>query len=299
MFVRRTAASSVLFFALVSPLAAQTAAKSTPAQTPAIAREVDRLRSLAGVLKLDLGPLEQSGGDRNMVGIRSKEVLLSRRLDSRTFFIQDERYGKGTSSGSFAVDQELIRRARQVLIQLEVPEKEISQAIVLTEKAQAGQVDPATSTVRAGKIIESRKYVHASRTIEGIPIFSSRALIGLSKGQQIGFLEVHWPVIPESTLSEARKLQQTVQGGWRPPQQRGASIESVEAGVIHSPSVGFVMDIYPAIRVVYASEDKTIGRKLTDYLDDKGENVRVPRQFEKIDEAPVGTRQGKPASATR
>ena len=39
--------------------------------------------------------------------------------------------------------------------------------------------------------------------------------------------------------------------GWNPPERVNAVVESVEAGVIHSPAVGFAMDVRPAIRVIY------------------------------------------------
>jgi hypothetical protein len=46
------------------------------------------------------------------------------------------------------------------------------------------------------------------------------------------------------------------------------------------------------IRVIYAPEDKTIGRKAVLYLDENGKNVPVPRTFEKFDEQPTGERKG-------
>ena len=68
-------------------------------------------------------------------------------------------------------------------------------------------------------------------------------------------------------------------------------MESVEAGIIHSPAMGFVMDVYPAIRVIYSAENPRMGRKLTLYLDAQGASLPgTPRQFEKSNEGPAPVR---------
>jgi hypothetical protein len=99
------------------------------------------------------------------------------------------------------------------------------------------------------------RQVRISRNIEGIPVFSSHAVLGFNSRGEIGFMEVHWPEIPGYVLAEAHRLEYKVKNGWRPPEQKEAVVESVEAGIIHSPAVGFLMDIYPAIRVIYAPVD--------------------------------------------
>jgi hypothetical protein len=49
--------------------------------------------------------------------------------------------------------------------------------------------------------------------------------------------------------------------------------------------VGFIKDIYPAIRVIYAPLDKTIGRKLRLYLDSHGKSVSLLRHADLPQEA--------------
>ena len=41
-----------------------------------------------------------------------------------------------------------------------------------------------------------------------------------------------------------------------PPEQPDATVEAIEAGIIHSPAAGFLIDIYPAIRVIYTPVDR-------------------------------------------
>src|SRR6266480_3751793 len=60
-----------------------------------------RLERLAAALKLDVGKITNSGVVRNMVGIKSDNLLFSQRRDSRTYFIQDKRYGPANEAGVF------------------------------------------------------------------------------------------------------------------------------------------------------------------------------------------------------
>lgn len=253
-----------------------------------------RLERLAKELNLDVGKLTNSGSVQNMVGIRGENVLLSQRRDSRTYFIQDVRYGPDKPAGVFQEsDDNLIERTRAVLRTFDIPGDEISKVNVLREKEQEGYVDRRSRRVIAQPAYDGRVYAEFWRQVSGVPVFSSRALISLTKRGTVGYMELHWPVIPKATIDEARRLQELVKGRWQPPAQKDAVVESVEAGIIHSPAVGFVMDIYPAIRVIYRTSDYKVGRKMTLYLDGEGKQVPVPRQFEKVETTPAKARPRK------
>ena len=117
-------------------------------------------------------------------------------------------------------------------------------------------------------------------------MWSSGITLGLTKRGGIGFLEAHWPEIPATVLEEAKRLAERVKEGWRAPVRQGGKPESVEAGIIHSPAAGFVMDIYPAVRVIYG--DESMGKKAVLHFDRHGNNVPIPRQFDKPpDQAPA------------
>ncbi|MEE9517558.1 MAG: hypothetical protein V3V52_10670 [Candidatus Adiutricales bacterium] len=215
------------------------------------------------------------------MAVKSGSVLVSRRLDSRTYFVQDELYGRAKEAGLFqGSDEELKKACYQILSRLGIPEREVREAEVLHETIQVGLVDPKSQKVIREKPQPGRRLARCSRHIEGVPIFSSNLTLGLTKQKTIGFMEVHWPVIPEATIKEANRLQYKLKHGWRPPEQEGARVESVEAGVIHSAATGFLMDIYPAIRVVYATEKEEIGRKLVLHFDRHGDPVPIPREFD-------------------
>jgi hypothetical protein len=253
-------------------------------------RELDRLGRLAEALQLDMHQVQKSGSERNFAGMRSEHVLLSERLDSRTYFVEDDRFqaGAGVFAGS---DEELLQLSRQVMRDLEIPAGEIAGSAVLAEKLMTARYDAASKTYVPGEVQAGRRFVELTRSVDGVPVFSSRGFMGFTRDKAVGSLEVHWPQISEETLKAAQRLQTVVRQGWEAPHQKGGVVESIEAGIIHSPAIGFVMDVQPVIRVIYASEDKSVGRKAVLYLDDRGNAVPIPRTFEKIDEKPPGERK--------
>jgi hypothetical protein len=249
--------------------------------------EAARLRRLAEAVHLPLAREVEFRSEANLVGFRSKEALFSRRNDSRTYFIQDLRPERGKEMFR-GHDEEFIERLREVFRSLEVPAAEIAQSKVLQEQMQEGHPDRETNKLVVEEAHAGKRWATASRQVEGLPVFSSRALLSLSSDGSIGFLELHWPVIPPDTLREAHQLAYKVREGWRPPALEGARVESMEAGIVHSPAVGFVMDIYPAIRVIYAPSEKGFGKKAVRYLDRNGHEIPLPRQFAAPPEQPTG-----------
>jgi len=286
----RNVVSSLSLTLLVS---AGTALAQPPAATLRPAPEaVSRLQLLAeGPLGLKVEGSAQRGAVANVAGIRTDTLLVSQRLDSRTYFVQDERYGMDKPAGVFGgSDDELLARAREVIVALDIPGAAIERASVLHEKTQTGFAHPVTGKLVVNPVREGARSAELMRAVEGVPVFSSRALIGLSKDGSVGSAEIHWPAVSQKVLREAHRLQERVRAGWTAPEQKGARVESVEAGIIHSPAMGFVMDVYPAIRVIYSAENPRMGRKMTLYLDAQGASLPVPRQFEKNDEAPLAPR---------
>jgi len=247
--------------------------------TPSSEAETGRIRELAATLGVTFDEIVRSGAQGTTVGIQSRSVLFSRRLDSRTYFVHDVRYGiKGELGVLETTDEDYLRTAHQVAARLEIPASEIAAGSVIKTQTQTASYDLETREARFEGIRPGRHYAHMTRQIEGLPVWSSRVLVGLTSKRQIGFLEAHWPEIPRAAVQEAHALDELTRSGWRPPEQRGAKVESVEAGIIHSPAAGFLMDIYPAIRVIYTPERG--GKKPVLYLDRHGKPVPTPRAFD-------------------
>jgi hypothetical protein len=186
-------------------------------------------------------------------------------------------------------DDVYLRKAREVLRKLEIPADEVAKASVLTTQTQTASYDHEAGQARFQEIRSGRSYAQVTRHIAGLPVWSSRVMLSLAGQGQISFLEAHWPEIPGTVIEEARHLAEMVRAGWRAPENQGAKVESVEAGIIHSPAAGFLMDIYPVIRVVHAPPEG--GKKPVVYLDRHGKPVPIPRAFDLPPEVPPAPRK--------
>ena len=282
----------LLLIVLPSPALLLSKGPQRQAQEFSDEAEIGRLRHVAGeTLRLSLEGAEFRS-EANFMGFRSKEVLFSHRTDSRTYFVQNLTSARGKEKQFYrGSDEELLERLHEVLEGFEIPSNEISRARVLQEQRQGGRIDHATGKISLQERRPGRRWATTSRQVEGLPIFSSRALLVLGKDGAVDFLELHWPTIPPETLAEAHRLAFKARESWRPPPLLGAHVESVEAGVLHSPAIGFVMDFQPVIRVVYAPDEKHFGKKAVRYLDRNGRDVPVPRQFGLLPEEIRGTQK--------
>jgi hypothetical protein len=251
--------------------------------------ETAHIRELAASLGVVFDDeIVRSGAQGTTVGLQSRNVLLSRRVDSRTYFVHDTRYGQGGELGvSEANDDVVLRTASELLRKLGIPDDEVAKTSVLTTQTQTASYDAGQA--RLEEIRPGRRYAQLTRHVAGLPVWSSRVLLALAGKGQIGFLEAHWPEIPGMVIEEARRLAEMVKAGWRAPENQGATVESVQAGIIHSPAAGFLMDIYAVIRVVYATREG--GKKPVAYLDRHGKPVPIPRAFDLPPEVPPAPRK--------
>ena len=219
------------------------------------------------------------GGARNISGIRTKTLTFSRRLDSRTVFAADNRYGHLGKAGVWTgADKTALSRCRKLMRAAGVPTAEIAGLAMVSEfGAIAQRVSDGEFKHGAPHLL--RKLTQATRAVEGIPVWTSYVRLGLTAKGDVGTLELHWPHLSPPVIKEAGLLKAMVKRGFEPPQLAGARLESLAAGVIHSPAIGFFMDLAAVIRATYVGEDPVIGRKPTLYLDRHGEPVAMPRDI--------------------
>jgi hypothetical protein len=255
--------------------------------------EIEQVRQVAeDALGLTFDRIVQSGSEANVVGIRSERVLFSQRLDSQTYFVQDSQYGMRRAAGVFkGSDEEQLETCHTILRRLRIPLSEIREENVLKEQTQVAQFDRVKGEIKLEEIEEGKNFVRILRQVRGLPVWSSSLILGLTSEKQIGFMQLHWPKISNHVVTEGHRLAYKVKHGWQPPELQGASVESVEAGIIHSPAIGFIMDIYPAIRVIYAPLDMRMGQKPVLYVNRDSKSVPIPRQVELPGEEPTRPRQ--------
>lgn len=288
--------SAFLSFAASFICLPMASAQGTPPSNFSDAAEASQLQSIATqVLRLRLGPSPRLRSEANMIGFRTDAILVSRRLDSRTYLVQDLR-SQEKAPPFKGTDQQLLEYTRRIFAGLNIPATEIAQARVLREQEQLAHLNRDTQKVELGRVTPGNRWASVSRQIDGIPVFSSRAMIQLDGENQLRFMELHWPAIPPDTLTEAKRLAYKVKAGWKPPEMEGAAVESSEAGILHSPALGFVMDLSPVIRVIYKPTKEGVGRKPMRYLDRNGHDVPMPRQFAETILPPREKRQGGPAT---
>jgi hypothetical protein len=242
--------------------------------------ELKELEELAERLGLKLDEVARSGSEANLVGLRSEYVLLSRRIDSRTYFVHDTRYGVGREAGAHTGPHEHLEACRRILGVLGIPVAEIGDEQVLIEQMQVAQVDRDRKVVHREEVEEGRRVASLSRQFDGLPVWSSTMLLGLTEDGGIGYLQLHWPELHTHVIHEAKRLRHKLTREWEAPAQPRAEVETIEAGVVHSPAVAFCMDIYPAIRVIYRPSDPRLGQKVVLHLDRHGKQIPAPRQAE-------------------
>ncbi len=240
---------------------------------------VDAAANIAG---FDLGKRPTFGTAANVSGVRTRTHTFSRRRDSLTIFADDSRYGHLGKAGAWTgPDRVVIAACRRVLRAARVPATEIEGIEVMSELgAVAERLSEDEIRVEKSEIL--RKIGRARRAIGGLPVWSSHLVVGLTRKGDIGHIELHWPRLAPEVIVEAKVLQAILKRGWEPPELAGTQAESMEAGVLHSPAIGFFMDTAPVIRVIFAGDDPTVGRKPTLYLDRHGELISLPRDIVRV-----------------
>lgn len=230
----------------------------------------------------------------NVSGVRTKTLTFSRRRDSRTVFALNTEYGYLRPAGAWtSADKTAITACRRALRGAKIPAGEIGGIQIQREMGQTAERTGDTE-FRVHERELMRKLAVARRVIRGIPVWSSYATVGLTAKGDIGSLELHWPELSDVVVHEAGILQQLVKRGFKASEVKGGRAESIEAGIIHSAAIGFFMDIAAVVRIVYAVNERNVGRKPVLYLDRHGDHVELPRTVRLTE--PKDSDRSKPSS---
>lgn len=291
--------------ALVASSGCQKSPSPEPVKSPGPSAEELEIRNktrqvAVEALGLKLEKDVTAGHQDNFSGLRTVNITFTQRLDSRTFLAYDRRFSDTREIGIYVEpDEALLKRSRELLERLKVPAAEIASERVVQEKTRVGERDPKSGRFRLQPIEPGKKWARTRREINGVPVFSSWATIGLMPSGEVGFLAVHWPDIPASVTDEARRYRELAEKNWHPPELKGARVESVTAGILHSPAAATAMDVVPAIRVVYAPLDRRIGKKPVAYLDPEGKPIAMPRVLLQSPHEEIKTERAPPAQPGR
>lgn len=253
--------------------------------------EISHIMEIAEGLGVKVGDPERVGSEANFVGIRSPSALVSRRLDSRTWFVQDQpdTLKRGPADYFSGSKKSLVSRGREVLKVLGIPFEEIAGEHILRERTRAAKIGKGGKVSLEGEV-KGAKVLRIERAVEKCPVWSSSVTLRLGKDGRIVFLQAHWPQIADVIVEEAKKLAAMTREGWTPPAQEAATPEHLEAGIVHSPAAGFAMDMAATIRAIYEPWNQRFGRKLMLHFDRHGRLVPEMRSVEQRDE-PALTRK--------
>jgi hypothetical protein len=237
---------------------------------------VKAARRIAG---FDLGTRPTFATAANISGVRTRSLVFSQRRDSLTIFGRDEHYGHGRKLGTWTgPNRDLVATSRKVLRAAKIPAAEIRRVKVISERgAVAQRLTTGELQVERAELLS--KVARAERRAAGVSVWSSYAVVGLTRDGKVGQLEIHWPDLSPAVLSEVKVLASIVERGFEPKDVPGAEVETVEAGIIHSPAIGFFMDVVPVIRCIYRANDDRLGKKPVLYFNRHGELASLPRDI--------------------
>jgi len=254
------------------------------------AKDAARLKNIGTkVFRIKWGKKLVAVSDHGFQAITDGTTTISYRPAGNAYFVQTGKAGRSGKSAFRGTDQQLIERGRAILAGLGINTNEIADTKILQQYVTEGMMNPATRQVEVNPPRKDRRSLIVRRVVGGVPVLNSRLALDLDGDGRIAALELSWPVIEPKVLEEARRLQKTV-AEFKAPERKGARIESVQVGILHSPGASFVEDQVAAIRVIYAPTDPKVGMKPVAYLGMDGRPVAIPRQMIAKTEASTGGR---------
>jgi len=263
-------------------------AKELPAEA---ARRLEAVGAKVFDIKWGDKPIAVS--DRGFQVVTNGVTTLSYRPTGEAYFIRNGKASLSCNSGFQGSSKQLIARGSAIVAGLGIERSEIAEAKILQQFISAGFTDPATRQARIETPQKDRQSLLMTRVVRGVPVWSSRLMLDLDRDGSIASLELSWPKIEPKVLEAAGSLQKIVNAGYKAPERPGSKVESVQAGILHSPAASFVDDQVAAIRVIYAPTDPRFSMKPLVYLGADGKPVAIPRQMEARAEAPIPARAGK------
>jgi hypothetical protein len=228
------------------------------------------------------------GGERGVVAVTDGVTTLTTRTGNRIFVIHNRKeFPPSEQMGFKGSDDELKRIGVTFLRASGAREDEVADMQVLQQFTQSGEVVPATKVVRLQEPQRSHRTLVISRRVAGVDVVSSRVVLYVDGSGRIAFMELAWPDLNREVVDRALRYKALIDGRYAPPPMEGADVEAVQPVILHSPAVGFYNDATAAIRVIYRPNSRQVGQKPVRYVDERGDDVTLPRDVDRVREEPL------------
>lgn len=227
-------------------------------------------------------------GEHGVTAVTDGVTTLTTRVGNRIFIIHNRKEFPPSEQTAFkGSDAELKSIGMKHLQAAGAKEDEIADVQVLQQFTQSGETQPGGKEVVVLSPQKSHRTLMISRRVEGIDIVSSRLMLNVDSAGRAAFMELAWPDISREVLDRAVQYKKLTMSQYLAPRLEGAEVESVQAVVLHSPAVSFYNDATAAIRVIYRPNAKQVGQKAVRYVDERGEDVKLPRDVDRPREKPL------------
>ena len=216
--------------------------------------------------------------DHAVMAVTDGVTTLTTRVGSRTFIVHNRNDFPPSGSDEFkGSDEELKNLGIRYLMAAGANAAEIADARILQQVTQVGEKLAGTDKVHVQEPQKSYRTLLIQRRVEGIDVVSSRLVLNANSAGRIAFMELSWPDINSDVVKHVDRLREIVGRGYFAPPLQGAEVETVQPVLLHSPAVGFYNDTTAAIRVIYRPIAKQVGKKAVRYINERGEDVALPR----------------------
>lgn len=226
--------------------------------------------------------------ERGVMAVTDGVTTLTTRAGSRTFIVHDRKDFPPSDSNEFkGSDEELKNLGKRFLMASGAKPAEIADLRILQQLTQVGERIGGSGDVQVHEAQNSSRTLLIGRRIDGIDVLSSRLVLHANSAGRIAFMELNWPDLGSEVLERAARLREIAGRGYVAPPLKNAEVESVQPVLLHSPAVGFYNDTTAAIRVIYRPTGEEGGKKAVRYLNERGEDVALPRDLDVPREKPV------------
>lgn len=232
--------------------------------------------------------------ERGVTAVTDGVTTLTTRAGARIFIIHNREEIPPSEQTAFnGSDAELKSVGMKFLQAAGAKEDEVADVQVLQQFTQSGEIQPGGKEVKVLPPQKSHRTLMISRRVAGVDVVSSRLMLNVDSAGRAAFMELAWPDISREVLDLAVRYKKLTESQYVAPQLEGADVETVQAVVLHSPAVGFYNDETAAIRVIYRPNAKQVGQKPVRYVDERGEDVKLPRDVDRPREEPVKRAEGR------